>query len=141
MTMHKDPYTLLAEFLHAHASKTFAWGVNDCCLFAADWLVELGHPDLMADFRGTYSDARGAIRRWREVGGYGAEGGRRLAAAGLNNVATPITHARRGDVALVQASAHHPAFGIVDAGAVWGLTTAGLVQVPMTKVCAAWRSF
>jgi hypothetical protein len=137
--MTSDPYTLLAEFLHEKRASRFAWGTNDCCLFAADWLVALGKPDLMADFRGKYSDARGAIALWRPVEGYAQEGATRLA-AGLTPVEDPARLARRGDIALVRYSAHHKSFGIVECGGVWGLTPHGLMRAPLSHVCNAWRS-
>lgn len=135
--MTSDPYTLLAEFLQAKRASRFAWGKNDCCLFAADWLVALGKPDLMAEFRGKYSDALGACRLWRTVGGYEAEGARRLEAAGLVNV--PPLLAPRGSIAIFPTHKRHGGFGVVECGRVTVLTPSGLSLLPINAGTQTWR--
>ena len=70
----------------------FAWGSNDCCLFAADWVLAATGRDIAADYRGRYSTALPALR-FVEVGG-GVEA--MIERAG----GTPVhpSLARRGDV-------------------------------------------
>jgi len=47
----------------------FIWGRNDCALFANDMLVKFfGMPDVGADFRGKYTDWRGAVKVFKELG-------------------------------------------------------------------------
>ena len=50
----------------------FARGTNDCCMFAADAVLAMTGRDLAADWRGTYSDDRGALH----VDGLGESGER-----------------------------------------------------------------
>ncbi len=70
----------------------FAWGVNDCCLFAADWVLAATGRDLAAEYRGQYATALGALRFVESAGGVEGlvqrAGGRRIDAK----------LARRGDV-------------------------------------------
>ena len=47
--------TGLNEFLARARQREFIWGVHDCCLFAADWVLEQTGVDPAAQFRGTYS--------------------------------------------------------------------------------------
>lgn len=47
--------TLLHNFLEARARAPFAWGSNDCALFAADAVHAFTGEDLGAAFRGKYS--------------------------------------------------------------------------------------
>lgn len=47
----------------------FAWGSNDCCLFAADCVKAVTGRDPAADLRGAYSDAAGAARMLAKLGG------------------------------------------------------------------------
>lgn len=47
--------SLLAEFIEGRMFKPFAWGVNDCAMFCADWIHTATGVDPAAEFRGTYS--------------------------------------------------------------------------------------
>lgn len=47
----------------------FAWGVNDCCLFACDLVRAMTGRDYAAAFRGRYSTPIGAARALRDVAG------------------------------------------------------------------------
>lgn len=70
----------------------FAWGVNDCCLFAADWVLAATGRDIAADYRGRYTTALPAMR-FVELGG-GVE-------AMIERAGGQVVHpamARRGDV-------------------------------------------
>ena len=134
-----DPQTALADFLHSKLSQPFQWGVNDCCLFSADWCVVAGKGDPMADFRGKYASAREAIALWRNVGGYAVEGPRRFEEMGFLLVENPRGFSRRGDIALFHSSPHHTAFGIIEGGGIWGLAPSGVNRIPMDKALKVWR--
>ena len=56
-------------FLEQRARRPFAWGVNDCALFAADGIRAITGVDIAADFRGKYSDEAGAMAAVKEVAG------------------------------------------------------------------------
>jgi hypothetical protein len=60
---------LLSVYIEEKRSEPFAWGSNDCCLFAADWVqIATGH-DIAAQWRGSYTTALGARRALDEGGG------------------------------------------------------------------------
>jgi hypothetical protein len=82
----------LARFIEERRNQPFAWGSNDCCLFAADWVARATGRDPAAHYRGTYSSGIGAQRIIDKAGGI-LELAREL---GLNS--TQIGLARRGDV-------------------------------------------
>lgn len=53
---------LLGPFLAQARRKAFRPGQFECALFAADWVVALGHPDPAAPWRGKYSSiAQGLV--------------------------------------------------------------------------------
>ena len=51
----------LIAFLSERRGRPFAWGSNDCCLFAADWIRTATGYDPAAKVRGTYSTFLGAL--------------------------------------------------------------------------------
>lgn len=51
------------------ADYAFAWGSNDCCLFACDLVRAMTGVDYAAAFRGRYSTPLGAARTLRDVAG------------------------------------------------------------------------
>jgi hypothetical protein len=59
----------LNAFVEAKRERPFAWGENDCCLFAADCVLALTGIDPAASFRGSYSSALGSARLQAECGG------------------------------------------------------------------------
>lgn len=108
----------------------FAWGGNDCCLFAADDVLALTGVDHAAGWRGTYSDARSAARVLAELGGLQAlaeRAGPRVAPLG----------ACVGDVGLVVHDGRE--LLAVCAGEVWLAPTAGgLAALPLNEAVCAW---
>ncbi|MBP9047917.1 MAG: hypothetical protein KBF85_06550 [Tabrizicola sp.] len=131
----------LSLFVSHQLKRRFAWGVDDCVTFPADWLVENGHADPMGDLRGSYATAASCQRA---TGFFtdpvGAVAGRM---AGLLAVA-PDGQPERGDVGVVLFRSHgisqfHGAIHLDD-----GLWVArditGLGLVDSAKVLAAWRS-
>lgn len=61
--------TILSDFLEERRAMPFAWGRNDCCLFAADWVKAATGEDLAEFFRGRYKTALGATRFLERKGG------------------------------------------------------------------------
>jgi len=110
----------------------FVWGKCDCCTFAADWLVVLGKPDPMADYRGKYQTAKEAMRLYR---------------AGLlervtERMGEPMDNpllAQRGDVAVVEMPNGREAAGVVAGEFVAVPGRGGLGYFPLTAAVAAWR--
>ncbi len=52
----------LAEVVEARRDTPFEWGAHDCALFAADCVLAMTGTDYAQSLRGTYRDARGAMR-------------------------------------------------------------------------------
>lgn len=88
---------LLRSYLDQIAARGFRLGEVDCCTLMADWLMQLGLPDAMADRRGTYATEREFRRMLMAEGGMIAACHRRFTDAGLKIAAV----ARAGDVAVV----------------------------------------
>lgn len=53
---------VLAHFIEARRNQPFEWGVNDCCLFASDWVRACTGTDPADGIRGTYASALSAAR-------------------------------------------------------------------------------
>lgn len=69
LTRAQDWPERLEAFLRQRRNAPFQWGLNDCVLFAADWVFDATGHDAAADFRSTYEDAEGALRLARSLGG------------------------------------------------------------------------
>jgi hypothetical protein len=139
----------LHDFLLARASQPFAWGTNDCCMFAADAVCSFTGVDLGADFRGKYSDAASARAAIKAIaGGRTVEDAVAWSAKNhsLDELPGPL-YAQRGDLVLVE----DDAIGDVDLGplvagvvhlsgrhvAVVG--ERGLKRLPISNIRRGWR--
>lgn len=87
---------LLPAFIDRKRQERFAWGSNDCCLFAADWIREATGFDPAAELRGTYSTALGGVRLIEENGGMNGIMKRFVETHGFREV--PNGLAARGDI-------------------------------------------
>lgn len=63
-----DAYERLAAFIESRRHMPFAWGTNDCAIFAADGWLAMTDVDLAASLRG-YTTEREALVRIQEAGG------------------------------------------------------------------------
>ena len=131
----------LRRFLEDRKRTPFAWGRNDCCLFAADAVLAITGTDAAAAWRG-YRTARGAATRLDRHGG--VAGLMREAAAAHGWAEILPAFARRGDVVLlVHPAPRHAvdALGIVDlSGRRAAVPDAdGLAAVPLIQAVTAWR--
>ncbi len=130
------------DFLLERMKQPFKWGSNDCATCAADGLLALTGKDLMADLRGTYTTATGALRAAKA-----ATGSRDLLQAvshiaernGLSKRQHPLT-AMRGDLVLVEQADGKLICGLVGMSGRWihapGET--GLLSLCLTTVRHAW---
>lgn len=59
----------LAAYIERKRSEPFAWGVNDCCLFGADWMTLCTGLDPAASLRGKYDNALSGVRAMQMHGG------------------------------------------------------------------------
>ncbi len=120
-------------FIDSRREQPFRWGINDCCMFAADAVFELIGIDLAREYRGSYDNAQGAARTLAILGGL---------AAGVGDVlGKPMPHmycAQRGDVVLIDAFGRD-GLGICTGMKIAGPGTHGVVFVPFTQARAAWR--
>jgi hypothetical protein len=60
---------IVSKTLKKWRQSKFIWGSSDCLLSLADYLVDCGHEDFGATFRGTYDDEPGAKRHIENWGG------------------------------------------------------------------------
>ena len=88
----------LAAFMESRERMPFAWGRNDCVLFAADAVVAMTGHDLATPSNRCYRSARGAAGVLKRLGhgGVAALAGARFPALGWPSVA--VSYAQRGDI-------------------------------------------
>lgn len=140
----QDWPTLLFHFIESRRQQPFAWGKQDCCLFACDGiLAQTGLDPAAKMFRGKYRDALGAARLVRKHGGVEAIAAQVCAAHGWLELPTPRL-AQRGDVVTINATAGEGLdFGPAQLGICLGAEAAfpgreGLVFHPLKACIRAW---
>ena len=121
---------LFDSIVTARLREPFAWGANDCALFAADCVRAITGIDMAKDLRGL--NALQAARYVRRCGGMAGVALRALGPA------CRVRDAVQGDVLLVptgkrQALAVHSGYGAILPGA------NGLMLVPLSLAVLAWR--
>lgn len=130
------------EFLLDRAKMPFAWGENDCALFAADGILAITGTDIAADFRGKYSDEAGALAAIKAVSG----GSTVVDAAawcaqrhGLRELEHPLK-AHRGDLVIFAGDTGALVAGLVHLNGAHLISVGekGLFRFPITKVIRAW---
>lgn len=87
----------LADFLRQSRAVRPAWGVSDCLMWPADWMLRLTGEDPGAPFRGRYASEAEAEAILAEQGGIVACLGRAAMSVGLVAVERPAP----GDVGVV----------------------------------------
>lgn len=129
-----DKYQMLTAYLKERADRPFEWGVNDCCIFAADWVRLVTGRDHAADLRGVYRTASGAKLVMRAHGGPS-----RIATEALGIPLPTVATAQRGDVVLFE-SGNGPALGIC-AGEKFAAVrpVGGVGYFSMRHAVTAWR--
>lgn len=130
------------DFLVARRRVPFAWGTNDCALFAADAIEAITGVDIAEEFRGRYTNELGALRAVREIcGGVDFCDATAYCAAkhGLAEYEYPLM-AKRGDLVVVRNGDGVEITGVVglDGRYVLSPGDVGLVQLPITSVVRAW---
>ncbi|HEV1991381.1 MAG TPA: hypothetical protein VGR34_00785 [Candidatus Dormibacteraeota bacterium] len=134
---------LLDAFVASRRELPFAWGANDCCLFACDAVLAMTGEDLAEGFRDSYDSALGARRMLQQAG---AETVGELAdiiaeRQGLRCI--PAIFAQRGDVVLLdrEPAQAGESLGIVSLHGVdvWAPAEEGLAIVPLREGQRAWR--
>jgi hypothetical protein len=126
-----------AEFIEERRAMTFEWGKQDCCLFVADWVTRLTGVDPAAQWRGKYTNERGAALCMKRNGGdVLAFASKVFAKQGWP--VCDVRQARRGDVACVE-TPMGPALGVCAGRDVFAPGADGLVVVPTLQALRAWR--
>jgi hypothetical protein len=121
----------LQAFVRARRHVPFAWGVNDCALFAADYVEavtgEVACPDLRA-----HTSARDALRTLEKAGGV-----RAIATRALGEP-IPVAYATVGDVVVI-AAGKREALAVCNGDTALAPGPDGVSVVSMRQALAAWR--
>ena len=123
----------LAAFVERARHRPFQWGVNDCALLAAAWVLEAAGEDFAAPFRGRYEDKAVAVALLAARGGLEA-----VVTAALGAPLAVPALARRGDVVMVE-TAEGRALGVCVGAVAACAGAAGLAFVEMGQWRQAWR--
>lgn len=111
----------------------FVWGAADCCTSACDVHRRLTGTDLMARYRGGYSDARSALRLIRAQGGLPAMAAAMAAEHGMRPCGW-----HPGALGLARVGRHEALVIGLDQSGWW----AGKIDggyAPVREVVTAWR--
>jgi hypothetical protein len=131
------------KFLVQRTKTPFAWGTNDCALFAADGVRAITGVDIAADFRGKYTDEASALQAIKTVcGGSTIADAAAYCAAkhGLIEWAKPL-FAKRGDLVVVRNGDGRVIAGLVHLNGrhVVSVGERGLVWLPVTNIIRSWH--
>ncbi len=145
MALTRTPHWATRElhaFLLARAAMPFAWGTNDCAIFAADAIQAFTGTDIAAPFRGAYTTELGALKAIKTVAN-GTTVVDAVAWCAQQHGMVEWTHplmARRGDLVIVADTAG-PISGIVHLSGrhVVSVGQEGLKRLPVTAILRAWK--
>lgn len=135
----------LTEHVIESSLRPFLWGVHDCCMFPSDAILRMTDVDIATDFRGTYTDAEGALRALKRFAG----GGLKEAMARLSRdydlrPVAPLK-AQRGDLCRLDAADFDadPRFGgllaICSGEVVTFACERGLIHTQLAAIRDAWH--
>ena len=133
------PHDAIEKLECFEASKrllAFKWGENDCCLFAADWVLALTGADHAESLRGKYATALAA---YRLLGPRGVAGQIEDAATRSGWSEIPPLTAQRGDVAIVDDGKGRDCLAVCVNGGFIAPGKNNMVRVPYAKAKRAWR--
>lgn len=115
---------------HLETIGAFAWGTNDCCMFAVGCVQAMTGVDHGKEFRG-YKTAVGAAKRLEKHGG--VEG---IATYCLGE-SKSVKLAKRGDVVMIDSGEGY-ALGVCVGSKIAAVSKDGLTFVPMTQAIKVW---
>jgi len=141
------------EFLRARACEPFAWGKNDCALFAADGILAITGVDIATDFRGKYFTEPAAMALIRSLCAVPAGTAPTVADAAVycaekhgliewaDKKGAPLPKlARRGDLVVFLAPTGSMVAGLVHlSGQIVAQGEKGLYMFPISKALRAWH--
>lgn len=123
----------LSTRIEARRHIAFAWGANDCALFAADCVEAMTGIDLAGEFRGAYQDQAGARALLDRLGAADVAD---HAATLLPEIAPSL--ARIGDIAAIRQSLGVGLVMVIGAHLV-GPGPKGLMTLPLSAAVRAFR--
>lgn len=122
---------ILAEQVEGARKRPFAFGMHDCCLFAADVVLAMTGTDIAAGYRGKYKTERGALQLIAKGEGLSAMASKQLGKS------MPALCAQRGDVVLISQGRY--SLGICLGSMLVVPGKEGLVFLPIREAMCAWR--
>lgn len=131
LTRHPDWQLRLETFARERRALPFAWGSNDCVLFAADAVQALTGVRLCPELRG-HASVRDGLAIMRRLGGV-----RAIATRALGEPVAPA-FARVGDV-VAFATGKREGLGICNGFTIIAPGPDGIGAVPLQHAVAAWR--
>lgn len=130
----------LAELELAARGRSFAWGMHDCCTWAAECVHAVTGQDVLADLRGRWRTEPEAAAVLRELGGLRQAVTQRVGTEPLPTVLL----AQRGDLVLL-ALGNTQALGVCMGAFAVAPAEDGLARIDMTlaagdrRALLAWR--
>lgn len=131
MKRYPDWQVRMQAFVRERRKMPFAWGRNDCAVFAADYLEAVTGERVCTDLR-AHTNAREALQTLERAGGV-----RAIATRALGEP-IPVVLAGVGDVVVI-AVGKREALAVCNGGTAVAPGPAGVVAVPMQQALAAWR--
>lgn len=122
----------LSALFNERRHTPFAWGGNDCCLFAADCAWAITGTDPAATLRG-YSSELEAARVLRDNGGLAG-----IMDARYPRLASPRL-AQRGDVVIATGDDGREVLAVVAGEFAWCPGPHGLTKLHQPRWLSAWR--
>lgn len=124
----------LEAFLAQRRTQPFAWGLNDCCTFAADCVQAITGQDPAPPGLRAHRTAKQAYRAIKRHGGVAA-----IARAAMG-APVPAALACVGDVVMVAAGAGgREALAVCNGSTVMLPTSRGLASMALADAFCAWR--
>ncbi len=141
MTRKGNWQALLHAFLVEHRFEAFEYGRWDCCLFVGEAVQVMTGVDPAADLRGAYSSRVEARRFMRRCGLRSVEVAVEAVAAEYGMRETDVSHAQRGDLALVRNGRRDVSLGLVSLTGreVLLASSNGIWAVPISLAVRAWH--
>lgn len=136
MTRLADWPTRLYNLIEDRKNTPFAWGTNDCMMFAADAVNAITGRDYAADIRGTYTteaEAKAILAAMTDAGDT-------LGVIDDLCKRVPVLSARRGDLVAIDAE-EGKAIGVCAGGGCYFIGPDGLFTVPLRSCLVAWRVY
>jgi len=114
----------------------FQWGTNDCVSSASTIIASYTGTDIMKNFRGTYSSALGAVRLFKQHGGFLELVNQVCGEHGVIEV--PRRSAGRGDLSAFVFDGRLT-LAVLNGFGAWAPSKDGLVNIPLNTIIKSWR--